>query len=113
MTLPPFLQALPAVDIPLPETAVKSGAIRSEGGLMVFFTFLEDVRLPPHSHGAQWGTVIEGSITLTMNGETRTYRPGESYDIPAGVEHAVEVPAGTIALDCFEEADRYALKTGG
>ncbi|MEM9975701.1 MAG: cupin domain-containing protein [Pseudomonadota bacterium] len=112
MQLPPFLTDLPALDIPFPETAVSTNAMRSEHGLMVFFTFHEDVHLPPHSHGAQWGTVIAGSVTLTMNGETRTYRPGECYDIPAGAEHAVEVPAGTIAFDIFEEADRYALKSG-
>ncbi len=112
MPLPDFIAAFPSIDLPLPETMVTTNAMRTEHGLAVFFTIKEDTELPPHSHGAQWGTVIEGSITLTMNGETRTYGPGESYDIPAGTVHAVKVPGGSLLLDIFEENDRYALKDG-
>ena len=66
--------------------------------------------LPPHSHGAQWGTVVEGQIEFTIGGVTKTYGPGDSYDIPAGVEHGAEITAGTRVIDVFEEADRYKVK---
>jgi len=49
-------------------------------------------------------------VTLTIDGETRRYGPGESYDIPSSVEHGVQVKAGTVAIDVFAEADRYRLK---
>lgn len=110
MTLPAFIESWPALDLPFPETVVSTHALRSDAGLVVFFRFHQDFELPPHSHGAQWGTVVEGSIVFTIGGETRTYGPGDSYDIPAGVEHGARISAGTLAIDVFSEADRYPLK---
>lgn len=111
MPLPAFIEALPSVDVPFSDDEVRTRALRSEQGLVVFFTFLRDFDLPPHSHGPQWGTVLEGpGITFTIGGVTRLYRPGESYDIPAGVVHSARIPAGTVAVDVFAEPDRYALR---
>ena len=84
--------------------------VRSDDGLVAFFTFLKDMELPPHSHGAQWGTVVEGQIEFTIGGETKIYRPGDSYSIPAGVEHGALIKAGTRVIDVFEEADRYSIR---
>jgi quercetin dioxygenase-like cupin family protein len=110
MPLPAFIRAFPALDIPYPDEAVSTSAIRSDAGLVVFFTFHKDVDLPAHSHKAQWGTVVEGEIELTIDGTTRVYRPGESYSIPSGAVHSVRIPAGTVAVDVFEEPDRYPLR---
>lgn len=110
MQFPEFMQAFPALDVPFPEDMVKSSAVRSDAGLVVFFTFLQDMEVPPHAHKAQWGTVIEGELVLTVGGVVKTYRPGESYTIPAGVEHGAKVTAGTKVIDVFEEADRYPLR---
>ena len=66
--------------------------------------------LPPHAHGAQWGTVIAGEIELTIGQETAIRGPGDSYSIPAGVTHSARIKAGTRVIDVFEEADRYALR---
>ncbi|PFG63860.1 Cupin domain-containing protein [Thioclava sp. ES.031] len=110
MELPDFIQAFPALDLPFPEDQVRRHAIRSEAGLVVFLHFLTDFDLPPHAHKAQWGTVIEGEAELTIAGETRVYRPGDSYNIPAGAEHSARLKAGTKVIDAFEEADRYPLK---
>lgn len=109
-TLPAFIDAMPALDLPFPETIVTSRAVRSDAGLVVFFRFHQDCTIPPHSHGPQWGTVIAGEVTLTIDGITRAHHPGDSYDIPAGVVHAVQVKAGTVAIDVFAEPDRYRLK---
>ncbi|SLN55239.1 cupin domain-containing protein [Roseisalinus antarcticus] len=110
MTLPAFMQAFPGLDLPFPEDVVTSNAIRSDAGLVVFFTFHKDMVLPPHSHGPQWGSVLEGRIEFTIGGETRLYGPGDSYDIPAGVEHGATIAAGSKVIDVFAEPDRYALK---
>lgn len=41
-----------------------------------------------HFHGGnQYVTVIEGELTLQMNGVTRVYKPGESWVEPANVIH--------------------------
>ncbi|HKL66083.1 MAG TPA: cupin domain-containing protein [Roseovarius sp.] len=105
-----FIMDFQALDLPFPEEVVQGRAIRSEQGLCVFFTFLQDMDLPPHSHGAQWGTVVEGEIEFTIGGETRRYGPGDSYDIGAGVEHGARIKAGTRVIDVFAEPDRYPVK---
>ncbi len=110
MPYPDFIRAFPEIDVPFPDDVVQTAVVRSDDGLVAFFTFLKDMVLPPHSHGAQWGTVIEGEIELTIGGQTKTYRAGDSYDIPAGVEHGATIRAGTRAIDVFEEADRYSVK---
>ena len=110
MPFPEFITDFPEIDVPFPDDVVKTAVVQSDAGLVVFFTFLKDMELPPHAHGAQWGTVVEGEIEFTIGGETRIYRPGDSYDIPAGVEHGARISAGTRVIDVFEEAGRYALK---
>ncbi len=110
MPYPAFIAAFPALDLPLPETAVKAHAIRSDQGLVVFFEFLEDVTLPPHSYLAQWGILVSGEVSITIDGVRTTYRPGEAWDLASGVVHAVEIKAGSRAIDVFEEPDRYPLK---
>ncbi|MGW8271664.1 MAG: cupin domain-containing protein [Burkholderiales bacterium] len=35
--------------------------------------------------------VTEGEFTITMGGAARTYRPGESFEVPAGTPHAEAV----------------------
>ena len=110
MNLPAYFDAMPALDVPFPEDVVSAHAIRSDAGPVAFFRFHKDMDLPLHSHGPQGGSVIAGEIVLTIGGETRTYGPGDSCDIPAGVEHGARIRAGTVAVDVFAEADRYALK---
>ncbi len=110
MPFPDFFDAFPALALPFPEDVVQTRAIRSEAGLVIFFTFLKDVTLPMHSHGAQWGTVVEGEITFTIGDETKVYRPGDSYTIAPGVLHGAEIRRGTRVIDVFAEADRYPLR---
>ena len=110
MNLPPFFDAMPALDLPIPDNVVSTHAVRSDAGLVVFFRFHKDFDIAPHSHGPQWGTAFAGEVALTIDGETRRYGPGESYYIPAGVVHRVQVTAGTVAVDVFAEPDRYPLK---
>lgn len=110
MPFPDFIAGLPGIAVPFPEDVVQTAAIRSDAGLVVFFSFHKDMILPLHSHGAQWGTVVEGRITFTIGDQTREYGPGDSYSIPAGVPHGASILAGTRVIDVFQEADRYPLK---
>ncbi|KUJ78973.1 cupin domain-containing protein [Ruegeria profundi] len=110
MPFPDFITQFPSLDVPFPEDTVQTAVIRSDVGLVAFFTFLKDFELPAHAHKAQWGTVIEGEVELTIGGVTKTYRPGDSYSIPSGVEHGGRIKAGTRVIDAFEEADRYPIK---
>ena len=110
MTFPQFIDALPGAGIfPSRADVVQARAVGSPEGLVVFFTFLQDMDLPAHAHGAQWGTVIAGEIELTIGTKTAIRRPGDSYEIPAGVMHSARIKAGTRVIDVFEEANRYAI----
>lgn len=41
-----------------------------------------------HTHPTETAHIIlDGEMTLTMNGGMRTYQPGERCDVPAGAEH--------------------------
>jgi quercetin dioxygenase-like cupin family protein len=57
----------------------------------------------PHSHPhEQMGMLLEGELTFSIGGETRTLRPGEMWRIPGGVVHsAVAGDAPVKALDVF------------
>ena len=110
MAYPDFINAFPSIDVPFPEDVVQTAVVRSDAGLVVFFSFLKDMELPLHSHGAQWGTVVEGQIELTIGNETKIFKAGDSYSIPAGVEHGARIKSGTRVIDVFEEADRYEIK---
>ncbi len=110
MPIAEFIRAFPAIDIPFPDDVVTTNVMRSDDGLAVFFTFHKDIDLPPHSHKGQWGTVLQGEIELTIGDDTRVYRPGQTYSIPAGAVHSARIPAGAVVLDVFEEADRYPLR---
>jgi quercetin dioxygenase-like cupin family protein len=111
MPFPSFITDFPSMDVPFSEDIVQTAAIKSDAGLVAFFTFKQDMELPTHAHGAQWGSVIEGEIEFTIGGETRIYRPGDSYSIPADVPHGAKIKAGTRVIDVFHEAERYALKS--
>lgn len=110
MQYPKFIQSLPSLDIPFPDDVVATSAIRSDEGLVVFLHILKDTDLPEHQHGAQWGTLVHGSLELTIDGNTKIYTPGESWDIPAGTPHGAKLKAGSLLIDVFEEPDRYSFK---
>lgn len=108
MEFPPLITGLPLADVPLPD--VDAHMLQSERGLIVFFHFKKDTDLPEHSHGAQWGTVVDGMIELTISGVTRTFTPGGSYSIEAGEPHGAFIKGGTKLVEMFEDIDRFSPK---
>lgn len=62
-----------------------------------------NAELPDHSHPhEQHGTVLEGEITMTIDGEARTLTVGDVYVIPGGVVHkGVAGPDGCKVIDIF------------
>jgi len=53
-------------------------------------------RYAEHTHPVETAHIIlEGEMTLTMDGQSTTYRVGERCDVPAGAVHAARMgPAG-------------------
>jgi quercetin dioxygenase-like cupin family protein len=47
---------------------------------------------PDHTHAAETAHIIlEGEMTLTTGGQTRTYGVGERCDVPAGAVHSARM----------------------
>ncbi len=61
------------------------------------------VAAPEHHHGnEQLGIVLKGSITMVVDGESRTLGPGETYVIRGDVSHsATSGPEGATVIDVF------------
>lgn len=105
---PQPIKTLPEADIPL--EGVSAYLSQSDTHQVVFMEFAYDVELPEHSHAAQVGFVVEGSIELTIDGETRIYTKGDRYYIPAGVAHSGRIHAGYADITFFNEPERYSAK---
>jgi quercetin dioxygenase-like cupin family protein len=47
---------------------------------------------PDHSHeGLTAHIILDGEMTLSMHGKSRTYRTGDRCDVPAGAVHAARM----------------------
>jgi len=102
---PSFLHHLPEVDLDLPGFSAR--LLQGDRHQAVFMRFDADVVVPEHSHAAQWEIVIAGEMELDVEGQTRTYRAGESFQLAAGQVHGARVKAGYRAVAFFDQKDRY------
>jgi quercetin dioxygenase-like cupin family protein len=49
---------------------------------------------PDHTHAGRTAHIIlEGEMTLTMDGKSETYRAGDRCDVPAGAVHSAKMGA--------------------
>ncbi len=104
-SFPPIVTELPQVDLPI--GGATGWLLQGPTRQAVFFRLEPGFEIPEHRHGAQWGMVIDGEIELTIAGETRTYRKGDTYEIPAGTPHGARTRNGALVLDLFADPDRY------
>ena len=105
---PEVITNLPEADIPF--EGVCGWISQSKDHQVVFFDIAPIGKVAEHSHGAQWGVVFEGEMALTIGGETRTYKKGDTYYIPAGVVHSAVFKTRTWVMDFFADRERYKPK---
>jgi len=105
---PEFIKNLPEADLPIEK--VVGYLLQGKSGQICFFDSEPGVEVPEHSHGNQWGVVLEGEFSITIGGETKRLRKGDSYTIPAGVLHSATFDQPCKVLDFFEDVDRYQPK---
>lgn len=105
---PKEIRALPEADVTF--SGVHGRLLQGPGQQLVFFDIDSIGEVKAHSHGAQWGVVLDGEMELTIGTDTRTYRKGDSYYIPDGVVHSARIRTRTRVIDFFADADRYAVK---
>jgi len=102
---PPEIRQLPEADITFP--GVRGWLLQGDQSSVLFVDIAAIGQVPPHAHGAQWGVVLAGEMELTIGGQTRRYRPGDHYYIPAGTVHSAVFQTRTFVIDFFAERDRY------
>ena len=102
---PKMITRLPEADIEF--KGVKGWISQSEYHQIVFLEIESIGKVAEHSHGAQWGVIVEGEMDLTIGGITKTYKKGDSYYIPEGVLHSAVFKSKTWAVDFFADSYRY------
>lgn len=108
MHFPEVITKLPKADIPVP--GVKGWVAQGENFQIVFFEIDPTGGIPPHSHSTQFGMVLEGEMSLTIDGKKKRYSKGETYFIPEGKIHQAEFHTRVLALDFFDDPKRYRIK---
>ena len=103
-----MIKKLPEADIPF--KGLKGWISQGHDHQIVFFDIKPIGKVSEHSHGAQWGMVIEGEIELTIGGITHTYKKGDCYSIPDKVIHSAVFKSRTKIMDFFADKDRYKTK---
>ena len=106
-SFPDFIKALPEPDSPVDMAA---HIVPNDYCLPMFYEIDRDVDIPEHVHGAQWGVVLEGTMTMTIGDETTEYHKGDTYYVPPGVRHITRIRAGYRGVDVFADSDRYVPK---
>ena len=72
-------------------------------GTVYFVSADKETPFPEHSHAEQWTIVVSGACRVTMNGETRVYRKGDTYRLPANVPHQITLGAGYAEVDYVDD----------
>ncbi len=105
---PDVITNLPEANIPF--KGVRGWLSQAANHQIVFFDIEDIGEVAEHVHGAQWGTVFEGEMELSIGGVKKIYKKGDSYFIPAGVPHGAVFRKRTFLMDFFADVHRYEPK---
>ena len=105
---PEAIRKLPEADIPIP--GITAFLSQDKNHQIVFMHFSQDAEVPAHSHGAQWGIVLEGKIALTVEGREKVYSKGDRFYILKGETHSAKIYTGYTSMEFFADKDRYKIK---
>ena len=99
---------LPAIEFHV--SGVTGHSMKNHEKQVTFFRFDEGVTVPDHSHGAQWGYLVTGEMTLEIEGRTELYQAGDVYYIPAGKKHRTSFSQTSHVIDMGDDPHRYPLR---
>ncbi len=105
---PALIKGLPEADITF--KGITGWLSQGPDHQIVFMDIAPIGEVPDHSHGEQWGVVLEGEMDLKIDGVTKTYRKGDSYYIGDGIVHGAAFRKRTFVMDMFRQVDRYKAK---
>jgi quercetin dioxygenase-like cupin family protein len=76
--------------------------VHGEKTLMGEFSLAIGAEIPSHAHPhEQTGIIISGKLRFKIGDELFEAQTGDSWCIPGGVEHAVEVLENSVVLEVF------------
>ncbi len=89
--------------------------VYGEKTLLVEFHLEAGRCLPRHAHPyEQTGYLVSGHIRLTIGAETDEFFPGDSWCVPANVEHGAETYVDSVAVEVFSPVrEDYLPESGG
>lgn len=105
---PEMIRGLPEIDIKV--EGIRGWLLQCGDRQVVFFDIQPVGVIPPHSHCAQWGIMVEGEMSLTIGEETKLYRKGDWYHIPEGTVHSANFLSRVNVIDIFDAPDRYQAR---
>lgn len=105
---PKMITDLPEADISF--EGIRGWLLQGTDRQVVCFDIEPVGVVPEHSHGEQWGIVVDGELTLVVDGVKRVYQRGDSYHIPAGAPHSATFGSPCKVIDFFADVDRYRPK---
>lgn len=105
---PEEIRNLPEADIPNP--GWKAYVSQGPDHQVLYFDCEPTGEIKPHSHGAQFGVVLDGEMELTIDGKPLVVRKGDSYYIPPGVIHSAKMLTKLRAIDFFADRNRWTVK---
>ncbi len=108
ISFPDMIKNLPKANIPI--TGVEAWIAQGTTFQIVFFEIQSQVKIPAHKHAAQYGVLIEGSLSLTIGEETNKLLPGHSYYIPKDTIHSAETHTFCRVMDFFADPHRYSIQ---
>jgi quercetin dioxygenase-like cupin family protein len=108
MEYPEMICSLPQADIPF--RGVKGWILQGQAQQLVFLEIEPIGEVTEHTHGAQFGIVLDGEMSLTIGGQKQRYRKGDTYFIPAETPHSAVFHSKVHVIDLFGEPSRYKEK---
>jgi quercetin dioxygenase-like cupin family protein len=108
MKYPEMISSLPQADIPF--KGLKGWILQSQAQQLIFMEIDPIGEVTEHTHSAQFGMILDGEMSLTIGRETKRYRRGDTYFIPAGIPHSAVFHSKVFVVDLFDEPARYKQK---
>jgi quercetin dioxygenase-like cupin family protein len=91
-------------------------ALHGERVTVAVVDLAPDLDVPEHHHeNEQVGFVLQGAITMVVDGQARELRAGDTYVIPSNVRHSARTSsAGASVVDVFApvRSDWLTLEQG-
>lgn len=89
--------------------AIRGYVVQNDRYQIVFNENDKEMQFTPHVHASSFGIVISGWCELVIDGESRIYHAGETYNVPGGVRHFARQSENYKDIVIFDEGNRVPV----